>query len=64
MTSRTCHVCGNSLDGHRRDARLCSPRCRAHYSRLKRLLRDGNADGYTNLDEYLSARRKRTGAAS
>jgi hypothetical protein len=43
---RVCAVCGSSLSGHRKDARSCSPVCRAEASRLRRLLRGESVDGY------------------
>ena len=56
--ARVCVICGAPLDGRRRSARYCTPKCRIEASRLRRLL-DGEAiDGYTSLNAYLNRRKR------
>ncbi len=58
--SRTCALCGASLERHRRHAVYCGAACRAEASRLKRLLRGESADGYQDIDARLKVAQKRT----
>jgi len=57
-------VCGASLGGMRSHARYCGPPCRAEASRVSRILRGEQADGYRTLEERLEASQKRTRTAS
>lgn len=60
---RLCALCGGSLEGHRADARFCSPVCRIEASRIRRILASGKVDGYPSLADRLRAGRRRTGRA-
>lgn len=57
---RVCALCGTSLKGRRSDAVFCSASHRAEGSRLSRLLRGQEVDGYSSAMERLQAIQKRT----
>lgn len=59
--TRSCAVCGASLEGQRSHARFCSGACRAEASRLRRIIAGEGADGYGSVLER-ERRRKRTQA--
>jgi site-specific DNA recombinase len=46
MTDRACPVCGESLERRRRQTRTCSGKCRAEWSRQRRLLAGAEVDGF------------------
>ena len=58
--SRSCVVCGSSLEGRRRQTRCCSGACRAEAARLRAILSGSGAGTYRSVAGRLAARRKRT----
>ena len=58
---RVCVLCGESLEGRRRDARFCGGPCRAEASRLRAILRGSEAVPYSSVEERLQARRRGAG---
>lgn len=57
---RHCVVCGSPLIRRRSDARHCSGSCRAEASRIRAILRGEEPQGYSSVEDRVSARQKRT----
>jgi hypothetical protein len=61
-SERVCRVCGDSLEGRRRQARYCDGLCRAEAARIRAILEGSSRAPYPSLDQRVRAARKRTGA--
>lgn len=55
-----CVVCGASLIGRRKDARHCSPPCRADAARLKAILSSSSIKPYLSVADWIEAAQRRS----